>query len=232
MQQYSEKSDFVLSPHGVWLKKNWLDATFNFYCRDSYEPLLAEYLSAQTENFSFIDIGANQGLYSLIAAQNPACRKVLAFEPVKKTYHLLAKNIKANKGSKKIHSYRLAISDKSQKTKISIKPGHSGAATLRKPFWSLFQRGQTIQTIGPEKLRSLQPTGSLIIKVDVEGHEDVVMNTLAQAAYYKMTRAVFFEVNDRWSNAEKLIDLLRQQGFTQFLRTKEGSKYDLLATKK
>ncbi len=53
---------FIQSKHGIWLKKNWMDATFNFCVRGTYSPLLSDYLAAQTEHFAFVDIGANQGL--------------------------------------------------------------------------------------------------------------------------------------------------------------------------
>src|SRR5262245_12748567 len=75
--------------------------------------------------------GANQGLYSLIAAGNPRCQKILSFEPVEATFALLEGNINANAGATKTLAMKVAISNSDEILTINIKPHHSGAASLR-----------------------------------------------------------------------------------------------------
>ena len=72
----------VTSRYGVRMRANWKDRTFRYCHYATYGRALSDYLAAQDHAFSFIDIGANQGLYSLLAAQNPYCKAVVAFEPV------------------------------------------------------------------------------------------------------------------------------------------------------
>lgn len=222
---------FIQSSHGVWLKKNWMDATFNFCYRGSYSPLLTDYLSSQIRQFAFVDIGANQGLYSLIAAQSEYCVQVLAFEPVCKTFALLEQNIQANPHAEKISAFRLAVSDREGSQAISLKIGHSGAATLRPTHSPLFHRAETVHTAGAKIVAELKPDLAEIIKIDVEGHEEVVLTTLGEAAYLDTARAIFYEVDARWSNADRLKQILLGYGFTSFLQSSAGKHYDVLATR-
>lgn len=222
---------FVRSTYGVLLRKNWLDATFHFCTRGNYDTLLVDYLNLQDSAFTFIDIGANQGLYSILAGQNPHCQKVIAFEPVASTYSLLIENIQANKVVDIVNPIKAAISLETGSAAILKKPGHSGAASLRKlPRW--FSVTETISTIGPDRLRSKIPSGAdLIIKIDVEGHENVVFEALANSGSLSKAKAVFYEVNRRWSQAQILESVLRENGFKDFIYTSPKTSCDVLATR-
>ena len=76
---------YVKSFYGPLMFENWRDVTFRFCIRGSYGTVFSDYLKNYTKPFCFIDIGANQGLYSLIAGNNENCLKVFAFEPVPTT---------------------------------------------------------------------------------------------------------------------------------------------------
>lgn len=223
--------DFVQSRDGVWLRRNWVDATFNFCVRATYPPLLRDYLAALTDPFAFIDVGANQGLYSILAARNPACEAVRAFEPVRGTFAFLQANVSANPHAEKIRLLRCAVSSHDGEATISVQPGHSGAASLRGERRGLLRRRETITTIGPATLAALKPGSPAVIKVDVEGHERVVMQALADAGFLADARAVCYEVDTRWSDPAALEALLRAQGFSCFNPTGAGPHYDVLATR-
>lgn len=225
-------SDYVLSRYGVWLKKNWSDATFNFCYRGAYSPLLSDYLAAQDTDFIFIDIGANQGLYTLLAAQNEHCKAVFAFEPVRKTFDYLTSNIQVNSAQSDIKAFCTAISSRKGVESICLKPGHSGAASMRPSAQSLLKSVERVSTIGPAELRLLVPASPSIIKVDVEGHEEVVILALSESGHLRHARAVCYEVDERWSNAENLQRMLRTQGFNHFARTATGRHYDVLASRR
>lgn len=222
---------FVRSEYGVLLRKNWLDVTFHFCSQGSYDRLLVDYLRHQYRPFAFVDIGANQGLYSILAGQNINCLQAVAFEPVAHTFSLLKSNIAINKVADRVHPVQAAISLASGSTHILKKPWHSGAASLRKlPRW--FRVTETITTIGPDLLASCLPaTTDLIIKVDVEGHEGVVFEALAAAGVLNRTRAVFYEVNPRWSQPQLLQATLRAHGFSDFVCTSTRRCHDILATR-
>ena len=66
----------VRSAYGVLMVPNWQDTTFRYCIFGTYGRDLADLLLEQREAFVFVDIGANQGLYSLIAAQNPKWNEI------------------------------------------------------------------------------------------------------------------------------------------------------------
>lgn len=222
---------FVRSHYGILLRKNWLDATFHFCKRGSYDSLLVDYLNCQQNPFTFVDIGANQGLYSILAGHNKHCTKVFAFEPVASTFSLLKTNLDVNNVADIVHPINAAVSLESGNTNITKKPWHSGAATLRKlPRW--FRFTENIATIGADKLRKLMAAESdLIIKVDVEGHEKVVFEALATSGLLSNATALFYEVNRRWSQQQELESLLRAYGFKNFVNTSSNLTCDVLATR-
>lgn len=222
---------FVLSEYGVLLRKNWLDATFHFCKKGSYDTLLVDYLHRQNSPFTFVDIGANQGLYSILAGKNAHCHQAVAFEPVARIFSLLKTNLAINHVEDIVHPINAAVSLETGSTTIIKKLGHSGAATLRKlPRW--FRVTETISTIGPDTIRASIPLKSkLIIKVDVEGHEHAVFQALASSGVLNEAKAVFYEVNQNWSQEKVLKGILRQYGFSNFVNTSSKRNYDVLATR-
>ncbi|WP_164743997.1 FkbM family methyltransferase [Saccharospirillum alexandrii] len=222
---------YVRSEYGILLRKNWLDATFHFCSTGAYDHFLADFLRQQQRPFALLDIGANQGLYSILAGLNPNCQQVLAFEPVSSTFSLLTANIAINGVDDVVKPVKAAVSLSTGKATIAKKPGHSGAASLRTlPGW--FRLTETIATLGPEALRELLPTHvDLIIKVDVEGHEHTVFKALSQAGILAHAAAVFYEVNPEWSQESALKTLLQAHGFTGFTRTSSRRCHDVLATR-
>ena len=222
---------FVRSRYGILMRKNRLDATYHFCVKGSYGQLLSDYLQHQSQPFVFIDIGANQGLYSILAALNANCQKVVAFEPVSRTFSLLKDNIAINGVEEFVHPVRAAASLTTGKADIAKKFGHTGAASLRQlPRW--FQATEQIDTLGPETFQTLLPTKpDLIVKIDVEGHEEAVLESLARSGALKNAKAVYYEVNPDWSREERLAAILRKQGFHVFKRTSCEPYHDILATR-
>jgi FkbM family methyltransferase len=70
------------------------------------------FLSLVKDDFHFIDIGANVGLYSLLVAKKDSFKgKVYAFEPASSTFNVLNKNIELNSLAAKISTFRIALSN-------------------------------------------------------------------------------------------------------------------------
>lgn len=223
----------VRSAYGVLMVPNWQDTTFRYCIFGTYGRDLADLLLGQAQDFVFVDIGANQGLYSLIAAQNPRCRTIIAFEPVPATHALLAANVALNGGAERTVLHPLAISDSVGEVTISVAAGHTGTASLAgresaKPVGG----NVTIATINAALLDPLL-AGDLpmFVKIDVEGLEAVVIAELAKTAAIARVEAIFYEVDDRWASAGEIEALLRGAGFTRFAKYGRGHHYDVLATR-
>lgn len=222
----------VRSAYGVLMVPNWQDTTFRYCIFGTYGRDLADLLLGRREDFVFVDIGANQGLYSLIAAQNPKCRRIIAFEPVPTTHARLAANVALNGGAARTALHLLAIADRAGEVTINVAPDHTGTASLAGREGQHAEGGVTIETIDAPLLDPLL-AGDLpmFVKIDVEGLEAVVIAELAKTPSFARVQAIFYEVDDRWASAGEIEALLRAAGFTRFAKYGRGHHYDVLASR-
>ena len=225
-------SPFALSRYGVLLRADWRDRTF-LYCHHAiYGRALADLLEGMKEPFCFLDIGANQGLYSLIAARNPACAEAIALEPVAATFATLNENVAANDRAGRITMVDAALSDHAGTATISIDRHHSGTASLEHRSIGRAAATLTVRLIDHQALDVLiPPLLPLIVKVDVEGHEPVVIAELLKSRHVGAIRHLFYEVDTRWTDPAALEAMLRAAGFTTFRRFGVGRHYDVLASR-
>lgn len=222
----------VRSAYGVLMVPNWQDTTFRYCIFGTYGRDLADLLLGQREDFVFVDIGANQGLYSLIAAQNAKCRKIIAFEPVPTTHARLAANVALNGGVATTALHLLAISDSAGEVTINVSADHTGTATLAGREGGPSAGGVTIETIDAPLLDPLLAgTLPMFVKIDVEGLEAVVIAELAKTDAFARVQSIFYEVDDRWASAGEIETLLGGAGFTRFTKYGRGHHYDVLASR-
>jgi FkbM family methyltransferase len=125
----------------------------------------------------FVDVGANQGEFSLFAAKRLPTGKVYAFEPVGDFFSMLKENISLNKFAN-IEPWKLGLSDKAGSFPIYFDSDHKNQ---NEGIASLFalpdqQVKETIETITLDSFCSNnQITKVDVIKIDVEGAEFQVL---------------------------------------------------------
>ncbi len=163
------------------------------------------------------DIGANTGIYSLIAKTVNPSAKVFAFEPSEETFPKLVYNDKLNNTN--IITEKIALSNESG-TKI---------------FYDIFEPNQTSASLSPDKLKNLEGyTGKMneykvhsetladyiqknnithidLMKIDVELHEPEVLEGFGNYLFqFKPT--IIIEVLTT-AVAEKLNTILLNSGY-------------------
>lgn len=220
----------VRTRYGVLMRANWQDATFRMCYNGSYGAPLSDLIAQRRDDFLFLDIGANQGLYSLLAARNPNCRQAYAFEPVAQTHRLLLDNIAANGCQALVTPVPAAVSGSTGAATITLRTAHSGAASLENT--SLTQGGtvETIRTLDISAVDALlRPDGAILVKIDVEGHEAVVIDQLMKSRHLPRIAAIFYEVDEAWSDPGALEAALRRGGFSRFIPHGTGPHHDVLA---
>ncbi|MCW0199179.1 FkbM family methyltransferase [Sphingopyxis sp.] len=228
------ESGVVTSRYGVRMRANWEDRTFRYCHYATYGRALSDYLAAQDRAFIFVDIGANQGLYSLLAAQNPHCEAAVAFEPVAATFALLRDNIALNGMGAAIKPVHAAVSLHSGIARIATDRAHSGTASLRDATGA-GAGGEEIRILGIAGVDTLidgAPIGGtvpLIVKIDVEGHEEAVIEALMASAHRGRIAAIFYEVDERWTDGAAIACRLGGAGFDRLTRFGIGRHYDVLA---
>jgi FkbM family methyltransferase len=227
-----KNNGYVLSNYLVWLKERLNDKTF-IYCCDGYGNELEKFLTLIKTPTVFIDIGANLGLFSLIAEKNTKIRKIVAFEPDPLTFEYLENNIGFN-GAKKIRAVEAAVSGKSSNITLERVPGHSGMNHI---VDASKESVNCINVMSVDKgyfdlLYDSDDQCEFFIKIDVEGLELEVLTTLFDSKISPFITSIFVEITNLGSNKQEVEDLLFNNGFQLNFRTHYQTYFDALWTRR
>lgn len=166
-----------------------------------------------------VDIGANIGYYSLIAAKLVGeSGKVYTFEPDPINYRLLLANIKANRFTNIIPIERL-VSNKSGKTKLFLDKGNWGAHTLCEKNIQTTSNGCIeIEAVTLDDFFKDRKIGRAdFIKMDVQGSEGLVVEKSFETLRHNdLTILMEFwpsGLRNLGTNPLRLLQHLRQLGY-------------------
>jgi FkbM family methyltransferase len=152
----------------------------------------------------FWDIGANLGLYSLVASRHGQA-KVVSFEPHPMTYSLLNRQIQLNLRAN-IKSVNIALSNENAKVLFSNVDGSSTNSILLEGVNT--ERSIEIESRRGEDLIVDGETAPSVIKIDVEGFEwDVILGFGEQL---KNVKICIVEVS-RYET--EIYEYMKQSGF-------------------
>ncbi|MFD2201428.1 FkbM family methyltransferase [Shivajiella indica] len=188
-----------------------------------WRPIFAMEKLLQKGN-TVVDIGANQGEYSLWSARIVGKEgKVYAFEPLSSIFGRLQENIALNPDLQKtIIPVHLGLSDKKGTLKLySSDLSNEGVNTLYKEEGSVFLEDIELSTLDQEWEKIGNPKLDLL-KIDVEGAELPVLLG-AEKTIAKFLPIIFLEINQEACKAAgyKASDIL------EFL-TKFGYSFELI----
>jgi FkbM family methyltransferase len=153
------------------------------YVFHEYEPLQTGLLLRLLEpGMTFVDIGANTGYYTLLAAKVVAeTGRVIAFEPYPGNLELLKKNINLNKlGNVTIEE--LAISDNVGEALLYLSTINEGDHRIYNgqddDFYNLGRKRKTIhiKTTSLDHYLNERDIGVDFIKMDLQGAEHIALN--------------------------------------------------------
>lgn len=229
------RKSVIYSAYGIPITMNQGDKTFEFYVSGAYGNYLWRRISNIKEKFVFLDIGANQGLYTVCAALNQNNMRSYAFEPIPDIFNLLEKNVQLNGVAGRCTLVNKAISDSCSLQQISFSNDHSGRSSLatHNDFNFDVSHRLRIETIDGATLNTLvwEKNIPIVAKIDVEGYEQTVISQLVETSLAEMITEVFYEVDEQWTNPEEIERLLYSIGFRTFEKIGEGTHYDILATR-
>lgn len=193
-----------------------------------YGPEIADRIRALSPNDAFLDVGANSGVFSLVASAVLKDGVVIAFEPNREIFFDLCANIAANDASN-IIPLNLALSDRDGFLPLETHEGHSGATSLRTDG-----TGQRVFLIDPANLKalSLALDGKLTgIKIDVEGHELHVLRGLHAAGILRKACWIIVEIDganlaQHGETVAGVYNFLASLGFRPEKGRKDSEHYD------
>ena len=165
-----------------------------------YEPPLPEVIAKLCRGWNpvFIDVGANTGYYSLLAATTGAS-KVYAFEPVPSIYQIFTGNIRESALQSRITTYDKGIGESTGSFTLYLPEAGHGlietSASLNKDFRATHSAEFNVEVItldafGASEAASLDGQ-QVLMKIDVETLEpQVIKGGLQFIAAYRPVIAI------------------------------------------
>jgi len=160
-----------MTPKGAEAAANWSGSRF-----ERHE--IAFILGVLQPGMTFLDIGANVGIYAIAAAKKDPNVRVYAFEPCKWTFQVLDENIRLNALSN-VTAIRTALGDRIGEVILQVNtPGKDGLNTIGSPSHPgcqiVAQETVPITTLDAF-IESHTVSRVDVMKVDVEGAELMVL---------------------------------------------------------
>ncbi|NVO05051.1 MAG: FkbM family methyltransferase [Rhodoferax sp.] len=165
-----------------------------------YEPPLPEVIAKICRGWKpvFVDVGANTGYYSLLAACSGAS-KVYAFEPVPSIYQIFTDNIRESALQQQITTFDVGIGEQPGSFTLYLPEAGHGlietSASLNKDFRATHSAEfevevTTLDAFGQREAASLAGQ-QLLMKIDVETLEpQVILGGLQFIAAYRPVIAI------------------------------------------
>lgn len=174
----------------------------------------------------FLDVGANNGLYSVLAGITTPSTKVVAFEPYPPVLDVLKSNLQANDLLGRVEIRPIALSDAKGSATLYLPDHQHGlletSCSLEAGFKPLYQ---TIE-VQKDRLDNVALQGPIgLIKADIEGHELSFLEG-ARETVARDRPFIFVEVLPAESaNFDGLTKFIQQLGYMDFCLRKEGAIY-------
>ncbi len=184
------------------------------------EPDMIEWMDTFDQNTSFMDIGANIGLYTIYAAKRNV-KKVVAFEPESQNYALLNKNLYLNNYQTDVYALNLGLSDKSGMENLFIPKFQAGLALnnlgeatdwKKESFIEDFKQAVVSFKLDDfiKQFPELAPTH---VKIDVDGLEYKIILGAMEMLKNDSVRELMIELNENLEEDMKIFGILESCGF-------------------
>lgn len=197
---------------------------------------LEKFTTLAKENSTIIDVGANAGLFTILASKTVGPNgKIYAFEPTPSTFSILRENIKVNNCTNAI-AVPIALSNCKEKVSMVTPP------TTKKGYndaWNQMQKSQTpndpVANIEANTLDNFIDENGIkqvdLIKVDIEGAELYFLQGAQKLLTAKNRPIVIFECyeghcNDFGYRKKDILELFTSYGY----KTKEYDEFQYVAT--
>jgi FkbM family methyltransferase len=177
-------------------------ATGNLYCGlHEYEDM-AFVLHALRPDDLFIDVGANIGSYTVLAAGAVGARTI-SCEPIPTTYRHLLDNVRLNNLEPLVQTRNVAIGSSAGNIPFS-----SGLDTMNHAL-SPGEKVEGVVNVPVAVLDTLlAQEAPVVMKIDVEGYETEVLNGATETMRHESLLAVLIELNgsgERYGYSDRAI---------------------------
>jgi len=192
-----------------------------------FDALERDLLAARIrEGFSFIDIGANIGAYSLfVAARAGRGARILAIEPQPEIFARLTYNIAQNPFGT-VKAIACALADKPGELTLFLDPANKGESSVR----ILRSSNANAVRVPATTLLALAESEGYeridAVKLDVEGAEDLILEPFLRDAPESLWPGFIIIEDSRGRWASDLPALLESKGYAMIAQTRLNLVYE------
>lgn len=202
---YTEHSKLLM-----W--KGLSGADGNFYCGLVEFDDMGFLLHFLRPEDLFIDIGANVGVYTILASGEKKAKSI-SIEPIPVTFNHLTDNLSINQIQDKVTALNIGLDSKKGILKFTKSLDTVNHVAAEDEKETIDVEVSTLDTITSDK----NPT---LLKIDVEGFETEVLNGANETLNKKELKAIIIELNgsgERYGYDEnKIYNQLTDHGFKPF----------------
>jgi FkbM family methyltransferase len=165
---------------------------------------------------SFLDVGANIGIYTLLAASKIKSGSIYSFEPLPKNYTRLLENIELNQLNV-VETFQMAISDFIGDTAFELVDADSRSYITQSPI----NKNITVATNTLDNVLANKKIDSLTLgKIDIEGAEILAFKGATLLFQKQLPPIWIIEINDTVNNFEHqkqdVVNLLQNYGYSLY----------------
>lgn len=212
------------------------DVTNVYAISGNYGHVIYDHIKSLPQDSVFIDVGANYGLYSLVAANQLEKGKVISFEPNPAIYPLFSENIALN-DAKNVSPVQAAVGEEDGTAYLCYTATHSGVSHIVNKADEAGDDQYEVSILNVAEYDPIiEAAGSskdINVKIDVEGFEMNIIKALQKAPWYKNIKSMVVEIDERnlqkfGSSTGELYKTLANDGFTALMEQTTEKQYDCI----
>lgn len=227
---------FIKTHYGPFLRCNPQDRTNIYAISGDYAHRISDHIHTFDQNSVFIDIGANYGLYSFLAADHMKQGHVFSFEPNPFIYRFFLDALFYNK-ARNIIPFHCAIGEQDSLMNLSFSQKHSGVSCLESSGTDTEAAHDKFSVPVFNVARwaflnnAIDAHVSIHIKIDVEGYEFSIVKLLRDADWFKQVQSLVIEIDDQnmrkfGMSADAIYEILEQEKFKPTFGLDTQAHYD------
>ena len=222
------RSVHVRSPlceEGIVLQSCGVDliaSTLYWHGLAGWEPeTLPVFLRLVQAGSTVLDVGANTGLFSLLAAQRAPGVRVHAVEPVPRVFQMLEDNVRSNR-LQNVTCHRLALGDHEGTVSMYVPREDVPIMASLLPGWRTDSECVEVESQTLDQLVARLGLGAVdVLKIDAEGAETLVLSG-ARDTLSALRPFVVCEVLAAAHTAHDLTAILNRVGYRSFILGAKG----------
>jgi FkbM family methyltransferase len=175
-----------------------------------YEPDMTRLLVAVLRpSDTFVDIGGNEGYFSVIGASLVPHGVVHCFEPQSRLFQLLQTNFDLNRAKVIIH--QVAVSNKNGHVDLFLRPSTNTGASSMFRHWKVGSRAERVRCVTLDSFfREHKLRQARLMKIDCEGAEPLIVDGARDVLRNRCVEFIAMEYHYSISGTERCLAAHRQ----------------------